>query len=160
MLTTIRGASVAALILALLSALAFAAPAAAGSPQRVTIVSHVTFNPDGPNFGDFEASGPAVADGVICAEGTFVDTGIKFAGFQARTGRVQLKVDKAFTCADGGSFEVTLRIHADFTTGLESFTWGADGVPGPYATLHGSGQGSTVPTATGNINTYEGFVLH
>ena len=59
------------------------APVAAASPRAVSIVSHVTFNPDGPNYGDFAATGSAVDDELVCASGTFVDTGIRFAGFQA-----------------------------------------------------------------------------
>ena len=72
------------------------APAAAASPQAVTIVSHVTFNPDGPNYGDFTASGPAVGGGTMCASGTFVDVGLQFAGYQGRPGLVQIQVVKQF----------------------------------------------------------------
>lgn len=131
------------------------APAAAATPQRVTIVSHVTFVDGGPNVGDFVASGPAVQSGAICARGTFVDTGITFAGFQSDRGIVRLQVLKAFTCAGTGeTFSVKLQIQANFDTGIETFSWVAkDG-------LRGSGRGSTVPEPpTGNINTYEGFIL-
>ena len=149
-----------ALIAAVLTVLAVAAPAAAGSPQSVTIVSHVTFNPDGPNFGDFDASGAAVGS-VICPTGTFVDTSIRFAGFQSPRGVVQLQVGKTFTCNDGsGSFFVKLQIQANFNSGLETFTWVANGGTGDYSALRGSGRGTTVPNAPiGNINTYEGFLL-
>jgi hypothetical protein len=155
-----RTRSAVALIAAVVSVLALVAPAAAGAPKSVTIVSHVTFNPDGPNFGDFDASGAAV-DSVVCPAGTFVDTFIHFAGFQSDRGVVQLQVDKTFTCDDGsGSFFVKLQIQANFDTGLETFTWVANGGTGVYTGLRGSGRGTTVPNAPiGNINTYEGFLL-
>jgi hypothetical protein len=98
-------------------------------------------------------------DGLICATGTFVDTGLKFAGFQSRTGHVQIMVLKDFTCGDGsGTFAVTLQINADVNTGIESFAWVASGSSGAIGSLQGAGTGSTVPTATGNINTYVGTV--
>jgi hypothetical protein len=150
-------------ILAIVAACAavagMATPVGAASAQRVNIVSNVTFNPNGPNYGDFTATGPAVDSGAICASGTFVDTGIKFAGFRSVTGHVQLQVAKDFTCDDGsGTFAVRLQINADFNTGIESFAWVAAGTSGDIAGLKGAGSGSTVPTSTGNINTYVGTV--
>jgi hypothetical protein len=150
-----RGRPIVGIVGALVLSIALVAPATAASPQRVTIVSHVTFVDGGPNFGDFVASGPAVDSGAICASGTFVDTGIKFSGFQSDRGVVQLQVLKAFTCdGSGDTFSIKLQIQANFDTGIETFSWVAmDG-------LRGSGRGSTVPEPpTGNINTYQGFVL-
>lgn len=140
-------------------------PVAAASPQSVTIDSHVTFNPDGPNSGDFTISGPAAGSGLVCENGTFVDTGISFAGYQSdRAGRsvVQLQVRKTFTCEDGsGTFLVKLQIQADFATGLETFTWAVQGGTGDYAKLRGSGSGTTVrdEDGNGNTNTYAGFLV-
>src|SRR5262249_36203140 len=115
---------IAAVLAAVAAILALAVPGAATSGPKVTIVSHGPFNPDGPNFGDFTASGPAVDQGLICPEGTFVDTGLKFAGFRSRTGQVQLQVLKDFTCGDGsGTFAVKLQVHADFDIGIEHFAW-------------------------------------
>jgi hypothetical protein len=152
--------SVVAVVAAILSLAAFVAPVAAATPQQVTIVSHVTFNEDGPNYGTFEASGPAVVGGLICASGTFVDTGISFSGFQSPRGFVQLQVLKEFTCPESGTFLVKLQIKANFDTGIESFQWVVLGGTGDHASLHGSGRGSTVPNAPiGNINTYRGFLL-
>jgi hypothetical protein len=146
---------------AIIVLLAVAVPVAARSPQDVTIVSHVTFNPDGPNFGDFEATGAAVDNGLICPTGTFVDTFIAFTGYQSDRGVVQLQVAKLFTCDDDtGSFVVKLQIQANFDTGIETFEWVVFGGEG-YESLRGSGSGSTVPNAPiGNINTYVGFLLH
>jgi hypothetical protein len=154
--------SAVATLAAILGLMVVVAPVAAGSPQPVTIVSHVTFNPDGPNYGDFAASGAAVDLGMICPAGTFVDTGIRFAGFQSDRGVVQLQVGKEFTCDDGtGTFSIKIQIQANFDTGIESFSWVAKGGSGDYGALKGSGSGSTVPEPpTGNINTYVGFVLN
>jgi hypothetical protein len=151
-----------AVLVAMLALMAVVAPVAAGSPQQVTIISHVIFNPDGPNYGDFVTSGEATDSGLICPSGTFVDTNIRFAGYQSGRGIVELQVDKVFTCADGtGTFLVKLQIQANFDTGIESFSWVAAGDTGAYGALRGSGSGSTVPNPpTGNINTYAGLLLH
>ena len=145
---------------ALVAIVAAAAPVGAATPQDVTIVSHVTFDPDG-NYGDFIASGPAVTSGLICGSGTFIDTRLQFAGFQGRHGIVQLLVVKEFTCDDGtGTFEVKLQIRANFDTGIETFTWTVLGGTDQYESLHGGGHGSTVGNPpTGNINTYVGKLL-
>jgi hypothetical protein len=132
---------------------------AAATPQQVEIVSHMNFNPDGPNFGNFEASGAAVESDLICASGSVVDTGIVFGGFQ--NGRsAQILVRKTFTCDGGGTFFVKIQVHLDFETSTESFTWVVTGGTGAYANLHGSGSGTTVGDGsdpqTGNINTYTG----
>jgi hypothetical protein len=135
-----------------------AVPVLATPALGATIESHVTFNPDGPNYGWFVASGPAVGAGTLCASGTFVDTGIKFAGFQSPRGVVQLQVFKTFTCDSGGTFDVKMQIQANFGTGHEAFEWTITGGTGAYAGLHGAGTGTTVPTDTGNINTYTGLL--
>jgi hypothetical protein len=138
-------------------------PVAAATPQQpVTIVSNVTFaDPGEPNFGDFETSGSATDRGLVCESGTFVDTFLRFGGFQRDNGLVQVLVRKELTCDDdSGTFVVQLRITANFDTGIESFTWVVLGGTGDYAHLRGGGTGSTVPTDTGNINTYVGFLLH
>ena len=157
----LRARSSVAMLAAAVALLAVAGPVGAATPQGVTIVSHVTFNPDGPNYGDFVASGDAVDSGVICSSGTFVDLGIRFAGFQSNRGVVQLQVVKEFTCDDGsGTFVVKMQIQANFDTGIESFSWVVLDGTGDYGSLHGSGSGSTVPNAPiGNINTFVGFVL-
>ena len=140
--------------------LAIVAPVSAAAPQQVEIVSNVTFNPDGPNFGDFSTSGAATEAGTICESGTFIDTRLGLGGFQSGRGTVQVLVVKELTCDDGsGTFFVKLQIQANFETGIETFTWVVLGGTGEYASLRGAGSGSTVPTDTGNINTYEGFVI-
>jgi hypothetical protein len=146
---------------AILVLMAFVAPVAASSPKQVTIVSNVTFNPDGPNYGDFTATGKAADSGLICKHGTFVDTFLWISDRKYPDGLVRLIVRKAFTCDDGsGTFSGTLAIKADFETGIESFVWVVQGESGRYRALRGGGLGSTVPTDTGNINTYQGFLFH
>ena len=156
----LRARGLAAGIGAALALMVIGGPVSAAAPQQVEIVSNVTFNPDGPNFGDFSTSGTATDAGTICAGGTFVDTRLLFGGFQSDRGVVQVQVVKEFTCDDGsGTFFVKLQIQANFDTGIETFTWVVLGGTGDYASLRGAGTGSTVPTDTGNINTYEGFLI-
>jgi hypothetical protein len=134
-------------------------PVAASAPEAVTIVSDVTFVEGGPNIGSFTTSGEATDSGTICPAGSFVDTGIRFAGGQARTGLVQLLVLKTFTCDDdSGTFSLKMQIQANFDTGIETFQWVITGGTGEYAGLHGAGSGSTVPREGGNTNTYEGML--
>jgi hypothetical protein len=147
-----------------LASLGLTTPAAAASPEQVTIVSPMTFNPDGFNFGTFDASGSAVDNGLICESGTVDDTRIIFAGFQSGRG-AQIPVRKTFTCDDGsGTFFVKIQVHLDFATATESFSWVVLGGTGAYEHLRGSGDGSTVSDGsdpqTGNINTYVGFLVH
>lgn len=152
--------AIVAILAATLALISVIGPVAAGSPQQVEIVSHMNFNPDGPNFGDFTASGSAVDSGVVCASGTVLDTGIVFGGFQS--GRsVQILVRKTFTCADGsGTFFVKIQVHLDLETSTEVFTWAVMGGTGEYENLRGSGDGTTVGDGsdpqTGNFNTYVG----
>jgi hypothetical protein len=154
--------AIVAVVAATLALISVLGPVAAGTPQQVQIVSHMNFNPDGPNFGDFTATGSAVDSGLVCASGTVVDTGIVFGGFQS--GRsAQILVRKTFTCADGsGTFFVKIQVHLDFETETESFTWVVLGGTGDYESLRGSGDGSTVSDGsdpqTGNFNTYTGFL--
>ena len=150
--------AIVAVLAAALGVLTVVGPVAAMPPEQVTIVSHVDFNNPGPNTGNFSITG---ADGLICRKGTFVDTGIKFSGFQSGK-QVQLTVFKDFICDDlSGTFSVKLQIHASFD-GTENFTWVIQSGTGAYASLHGSGSGTTVPDAgnpqPGNTNTYTGSI--
>jgi hypothetical protein len=150
-------------VAAIAAVLAVAGPVAAAQPSEVTIVSHMTFNPDGFNFGDFTASGPAADQGLICASGTVDDTRLIFAGFQSDRS-VQIPVRKTFTCDDGsGEIFVKIQVHLDLGTSTETFSWVILGGSGDYASLHGSGQGTTVSDGsipqTGNFNTYTGSLI-
>lgn len=147
-----------------LAILGAVAPVAGASPEGVHIVSHMDFNEGTFNTGDFVASGPAVADGTFCAAGVVEDTGIILAGGQSGRG-LQIPVRKTFICEVGGTGQifVKIQVHLDFATSTETFSWVILGGTGDFADLHGSGQGTTVSDGsdpqTGNVNTYDGFVL-
>ncbi len=158
-----RARMVMATLAATLMVVAVAAPvAASGPPQSLTLVSTTIFDPSG-NHGTFTASGAAVDNSLICAAGSFLDTGIKFAGFQSNKA-VQLQVFKTYSCSNANSFFVKMQVHANFD-GTEVFTWVVRGGTGAFAQLHGSGSGTTVgifvstpdgPVETGNVNTFVG----
>ena len=160
---TRRTRALVAIALTCLAVLAVSAPTTAAPAQAVHIVSPVTFDPNG-NHGTFDASGAAVEAGLICARGTFVDTGLAFHGFQSGHA-VQIYVGKTFTCPGAGTFDVKLQINASFD-GTERFAWSITGGSGAYANLRGAGTGSTVPTfdpddpenQIGNVNTYDGML--
>ena len=149
--------------MALVGALAVVAatPVAANGAADVTIVSHMTFNPNDFNTGTFVASGPAVDEGLICASGTVVDTRLILAGEQSNRS-IQIPVRKTFTCPDGQLF-IKIQVHLDLATSTESFSWVVLGGTGAYGSVSGGGQGTTVGDGsdpqTGNINTYLGFLL-
>ena len=150
--------SAAALMLAVV-----AGPVGAASPTDERIVSHMQFNPDGPNSGDFVATGAAVGGGLICPSGPVVDTRLILAGGQSGRG-AQIPVRKTFTCDDeSGTIEIKIQVHLDFASSTETFTWVILDGTGAYERLRGSGQGSTVSDGTdpqtGNFNTYLGFVV-
>lgn len=159
-----RISALAVLAAAMAIAVAAVPSAAAGTPAGVTIVSPMAFNQEGGfNHGTFEASGPAVDAGLICASGEVDDTRIIFAGFQSNMG-AQIPVRKTFTCDNGDQFFVKIQVHLDFATETESFSWVIQGGTGDLAGLRGSGSGTTVGDGsdpqTGNINTYTGFALN
>lgn len=156
---SVRWISIVALIGALV--IAASAPVAAKGPTQVAIVSHMNFNPDGFNFGTFDASGPAVDEGRICASGTVDDTRLIFAGYQS--GRsIQIPVRKTFTCPDGQIF-IKIQVHLDLGSSTETFSWVVLGGTGAYDGVAGSGRGTTVSDGsdpqTGNVNTYSGFLV-
>ena len=159
--TTTRRLLVGAATLVL--ALGLAGPVAAGAPTEVQIVSHMDFDPDGFNTGDFAATGPAVDAGRICESGTVEDTRIIFAGGQSGR-KAQIPVRKTFICDDdSGTLFVKIQVHLEFETSTETFSWVVQGGTGDYAKAHGSGSGTTVSDGsvpqTGNFNTYDGFLV-
>jgi len=105
-------------------------PAGATAPADVEIVV--------PGFeGPFEAMGPAVDEGVVCASGEVVTTYIEAAGFQSGIG-VNLTVGKEFTCGDdSGTFSAKLQVRID-RRGATSNWVIVDGT-GMYERLHGAG---------------------
>jgi hypothetical protein len=138
------------------------APVAAAAPKAVTITSNMTFpGNDEPNYGDFTATGPAVAAGLICPSGDVFDVHYVFGGYQnGRGDQVQILVVKAFECADdSGTIYIKIQVHVN-PDGTERFTWVVLDGTGPYAKLAGSGPGTTInQTDDGNTNIYRGFLV-
>jgi hypothetical protein len=143
---------------ALLLTLITAAPAvAAPRPEAVTIVSDVTVNEEGFNYGTFTTSG----SDLVCREGTFEDTRAIYGGFGGPTAKGNVLVDKTYTCADG-TFFLRLQVKLDFVAETETISWVVLGGTGAYAHLQGSGKGTAEwsdPPGLGAIDTYEGFLI-
>jgi hypothetical protein len=92
----------------------------------------------------FQASGPAVDDGLICEEGTVVDASSKEIGFSQNGFNFQ--GIKQFTCDDGtGEFLVNLQARNDFRMGI-TFNWNVISGTGDYEDLHGAGSGIGLDT--------------
>lgn len=121
------------------------APVGATPPSGVQIEVTTTLPAEGPSFGPFTATGPAVDAGLMCSSGDTVDVFGKAAGFQSERG-FNLQVLKLFTCDDEpfGEFLVKLQVRID-AKGV-SFSWNAFGGTGAYENLHGAGTGVGLPT--------------
>jgi len=119
---------------------AVAAPVGATTPSEVQIEVESYFS-GAP--GPFVASGPAVDDGVICAEGLVFEDSLKVTGFSP-TG-FNWQGIKHFTCEDGsGEFFVNLQARIDFRKGT-TFNWNVLSGTGEYEDLHGAGSGVGLP---------------
>ena len=133
-------------VLMTLFAFALAAPASATTPLDVDIDVRVVIPADGPPSGTFEATGPAVAAGLLCAEGTHRTLLEKFAGSSDVV--VNATVITEFTCTDapfaGDTFITKAQLHADLTSGPPTWVlrWVVKGGTGAFADLHGSGSGT------------------
>lgn len=133
--------------------LAVAPPAYAQDP---TIVTHITFPPEGEGFGTFTAADP------LCPSGTFVDQFVGGGG-AFRSGQVfyhAFTLVKTFTCADNsGTF--TILFHPQFT---EATPAGCDnagpfvvvGGTGAYTELRGYGDFCVVFDGDGGTETFTG----
>jgi hypothetical protein len=129
-----------------------ALPAAASTPVATTIVIDTTIPPEGPpTFGPFTATG-----GVVCPSGDTIDVVNHGAGFQSGS-RLQLRVVKRFTCADGsGTFDLLFRVHIVFDPGADFTSWSVLSGTGDYEHLHGSGKLDGLATPTGVLDTLTG----
>jgi hypothetical protein len=127
------------LFAALLILVLSASPVAASSPpQDVEIVVITTIPPDGPPFGPFVATGPAVDAGLICPSGDTIAVENPASGWRSRTG-INLHVKTLFTCADGsGTFLAKLEVRIDYRG--DNATWMILEGTGDYAKLHGTGK--------------------
>jgi hypothetical protein len=110
-------------------------PAAASTPQNITIESVMDLN---TSTGTFVATGPAVDDGLFCPSGDVYDLDAKPAGWQSGI-LVNLRVDKKFVCADGsGEIYFDLKVH--IFRGVAVSNWVIEDGNGDYARLNGTGK--------------------
>lgn len=146
----------------ILSLLVTVAPASAASvPLDVHIVSIMDVTV-GVGIGVFEATGPAVDAGYICASGTVTDdlSVMRISGEQSNR-VMSIYAHKVFLCSSSGeTFEMDMWVHATNTPTTVSDTarWRITGGSGPYTGI--SGVGSLVGEGTYEylVDTYDGFV--
>lgn len=135
------------------------AAVAAGPPLDLEMVVPTAFAVPGSPDGAFDASGPAVDDGLICDHGVTYTLEGRASGWQSDR-LVNFHVFKEFVCDDGsGSFFVKLEVRSDFTKTPEynEFNWTIQGGTGDYEHLRGSGQGMGLyTTPDGVTDVYEG----
>lgn len=132
---SVKMAAVALMVLALA-----VVPAGATPPADVEIAVESSLLGDP---GPFMASGPAVDDGVVCAEGIVVDASGQVNGFSPNGFNFQGV--KHFICDDGsGEFFVNLQARIDFRKGT-TFNWNVLSGTGGYESLHGAGGGLGIP---------------
>jgi hypothetical protein len=133
-----------------------AVPAMAAQPLEVQIEAPSTIDPEDAD--PFQAVGPAVDDGLLCASGEVFDLSGQASG-PPEGSRLNIKVVKRFVCADGsGTFDVKLIAKLDLTTGETTGSWVVAGGTGKFAALHGSGQLSGFPIEPGVsiLDVYDG----
>ena len=130
------------------------APAAASAPENVTIVSEMSLS---AASGTFDASGPAVDAGVMCAQGDVYDLQYRAAGFQSNR-LMNLFVHKLFVCADGtGTFEMDLNVRIVFSPPETTAIWRVVDGDSSYLRLHGNGKLTAFPVNEDIlIDTYTG----
>ncbi len=137
------------IIAIILAFIVFITPAAASTPQDVTILSDMSGWPNGT----FEASGPAVEAGSICPTGTVVDYTASTAAGQGSV--LILFVHKHFECSDGsGSFEMDLNVRLG-SNGTYA-RWLIVSGSGAYGNLFGEGWVYATYTESGLYDTYSG----
>lgn len=136
--------SILALLSAVLLAFSLAGPVAATQPVDVQIVNGLSTI---DWFGPFEASGPAVDDGIMCASGTVYNLGDRPwpTGPRYPDGFFTVGAFKGFVC-DGDEPELdafVVRLQARCYPGLGTvFTWEVLDGWGRFARLHGVGNGT------------------
>ncbi len=131
------------------------APAAVAAPPRGV---EITVDVDIASVtGDFTATGPAVADGLLCLAGSAdgvvgdVREGRRFTTFT---------VDYTFECDDqSGAFDLRLKVWLNPSTGRTFALWWATGGDGNYVGLRGGGWLVGTPYGTGQItDVYHGWL--
>ena len=121
-------------------------------PEDITFEVDTDFL-NGATGGPFEATGPAVTAGLVCATGDTIDVFAKASGFQSGRG-FNIQVVKLFTCDDGsGDFEIKLQVRIDQKG--TNFNWTIVGGTGAYERLHGSGDGVGLPPPDGTDGVFD-----
>lgn len=133
----------------------FAPAALAAPPRGVEITVDVNI---ASISGDFAATGPAVADGLLCPAGSAtgeyvgdVNEGRRFTTFT---------VDYRFDCDDGsGAAMLRVKVWLNPSTGRTFALWRATGGEGDYVGLRGGGWLVGTPTLPGQIeDVYHGWL--
>ena len=134
--------------------------AAAGRPQVVSIVSHMTIADPEPNYGTFTTLGSSL----ICRKGSVLDTSLTYGDYAELPNGAwvaELFADKTFSCGVRGDVYISLDIHwyITDTLWLENFTWTVTGGTGAFVNLRGRGIGVTDTSQMdngSNVNYYFG----
>jgi len=108
---------------------------------------------------DFDASGAAVDDGLVCETGTVEDTEVAVYTFGGPF-RI-IKVLKHFKCDDGsGSFNIAMQVRLDNATNETVANWRISSGTGTYAHLKGTGSlvGTPIVPGTSIFDVYDGKV--
>lgn len=133
----------AALIVSLPATTATATP-----PSDIVIEIDTTITDTGSG-GPFNASGPAVDDGVFCSSGESFDVFGRATGFQSNNG-VNFHIIKALVCDDeSGAIFVKLEVRVDRKG--DNFRWNVVEGFGAYTDLHGAGSGVGFPTGPDSV---------
>jgi len=155
-----RGRTTLAAVVATLAVLMVAAPVSAGSTVQPVEIESVMVVGGNPNVGDFERTS---GSDLICDQGAVTDTRYVWGASQGRGGNpngLQLQVDKTFDCGDGLLF---LRLEIKGVLADETFLWTVVGGTGPYAGVHGHGDGwtdtSNFDACSCVTNYYSGFLV-
>jgi hypothetical protein len=129
--------------------------AAASRLLNVNIRVETHIDPGGSG-GPFEASGPAVDDGLICPTGETTDIYLQVEGFQSGIGGNYI-VLKQFDCDDeSGTFTMKLQVRGDFRG--DNFKWIISSGTESYENLIGSGKGFGVSAPYGVTDYFFGMV--
>jgi len=124
--------------------------AGAGTPwMEVEMVVEIHYDAGDP-YGPFEAEGPAVDAGLICASGETLDI---YSRDHTRNeeGLSRFTVIKRFTCSDG-TFDVRSNIINNQIRGFELVFWRVVDGTGAYEDLRGNGTAFGMGTIDPNVS--------
>ena len=108
---------------------------------------------------DFDASGAAVDNGLVCETGTVEDTEVAVYTFGGPF-RI-IKVLKHFECEDGsGTFDIQMQVRLNNATNETTANWRVFSGTGAYTNLKGNGSLVGIPLDPGTsiLDIYDGKV--